>query len=453
MGKEGSLALCRVHLTIPEGSVSLEHWTQRAVDPMAAVALVESGHRLFLHGACAASEVLERALAERAPHLQEVVAYQLHKAGPEPLAAPELEGHIRLIALFCGPGVRQAVADGRADYVPVFLSDIPHHFRSGIWPLDIAFIQLSPPDAHGFCSLGTSVDVARSAVDAARIVIAEINHQMPRTLGSSFVHIDELDAYVITNRPLPEEAVRPLSEVNRAIGTYVAELVADGATIQLGIGAIPAAVCAALGSKKDLGLHTEMFSDGVVDLVEAGVITNRLKTHYPGQCVTSFVCGTRRVYDFVQDNPFVQFLPSDECNDPVEIRRNCLMTAINGAVEVDLTGQVCSDSIGSRIYSGIGGQMDFMRGAALAPGGKAIIALPSTAAGGTISRIVSTLSPGAGVVTTRGHVQFIVTEYGIADLRGRSLRERALLLAAIAHPDHRPALLQALRPLAPLRTI
>lgn len=413
------------------------NWLTGAQTPAEVVSLVQRGHHIFLHGACAASHVLERALAERAVHLHDVVAYQLHKVGPEPLAAPELAGHVRLVALFCGAGVRAAVAEGRADYVPVFLSDIPHHFRTGIWPLDVAVVQLSPPDAHGFCSLGTSVDVARAAVDAARIVIAEINHQMPRTLGAGLVHISELDAFTVTDRPLPEEAPRDLDDVSRAIGQHVADLVPDGATLQLGIGAIPAAVCAALHGKQDLRLYTEMFSDGVVDLFEAGVFSPR----HPA--VTSFVAGTRRLYDFVHDNPLVSFQPADVTNDTAEIRRHGRMTAINCALQVDLTGQVCADSIGHRIYSGIGGQMDFIRGAALAPGGKAVIALPSTALGGRASRIVRELAPGAGVVTTRGHVQFVATEFGVADLRGRSLRERAELLAGIAHPDHRTELLQA----------
>ncbi|MDB5098992.1 MAG: acetyl-CoA hydrolase/transferase [Cyanobacteria bacterium RYN_339] len=409
-------------------------WQQRAVSPAEAVGVVQSGHHVFLHGACATSHVLERALAERAAHLRDVTAYQLHKAGPEPLVAPELEGHVRVVAMFCGPAVRQAVAEGRADYVPVFLSDIPHLFRARTWPLDVAIVQLSPPDVHGYCSLGTSVDVARSAVDTATHVIAEINHQMPRTLGAGMIHISELDAYTVTDRPLPEEPARELDEVSRAIGQHVADLVPDGATLQLGIGAIPAAVCAALHGKHDLRLYTEMFSDAVVDLMEAGAFSRR------HEAVTSFVSGTRRLYDFVHNNPMVLFQPSDVTNDTAEIRRHSRMTAINCALEVDLTGQVCADSIGHRVYSGIGGQMDFIRGAALAPGGKAIIALPSTALGGRVSRIVPELAPGAGVVTTRGHVQFVVTEYGVADLRGRSLRERALLLAEIAHPDHRIAL-------------
>jgi acyl-CoA hydrolase len=411
-------------------------WQRRAVSPLDAVALVQSGHRVFLHGACATSHVLERALAERAVHLRDVTAYQLHKAGPEPLVAPELEGHVRVVAMFCGAGVRQAVAEGRADYVPVFLSDIPHLFANGTWPLDVAIVQLSPPDAHGYCSLGTSVDVARAAVDAARIVIAEINHQMPRTLGAGMIHLSELDAFTVTDRPLAEHPQHALDDVSRAIGQHVADLVPDRATLQLGIGNIPDAVCAALHGKNDLRLWTEMFSDPVVDLMEAGAFA---RDHV---AVTSFVSGTRRLFDFVNDNPIVLFQPSNVTNDTAEIRRQSRMTAINCALEVDLTGQVCADSIGHRIYSGIGGQMDFIRGAALAPGGKAIIALPSTAMGGRVSRIVPELQAGAGVVTTRGHVQFVVTEFGAADLRGKSLRERGLLLAEIAHPDHRPALRQ-----------
>lgn len=422
-----------------------ESWKTKAMSPEEAVRLVKSGHRVFLHGGAASSYPLEAALAKRAKELQDVTVYQLHKEGQELLAQPDLAGHVRIQALFVGAGVREAVNDGRADYVPVFLSDIPHYMREGIFGLDVAIVQLSPPDAHGFCTLGTSVDIARQAVDSATIVIAEINAQMPRTHGSGFVHVSRLDGYIVTDRPLSEHAHRETTDEARAIGRHVTSLVENGATLQMGIGAIPDAVLAELTGKQDLGVHTEMFSDGLVDLVERGVVNNRYKTVHTGLIVTSFVVGSKRVFDFVNDNPSVHFHPSDYTNDTALIRQHERMTAINCALEVDLTGQVCADSIGTRIYSGIGGQMDFIRGAALAPGGRAIIALPSTARGGTLSRIVPTLTPGGGVVTTRGHVQFIVTEHGVADLRGKSLRERAQALLAIAHPDHQADLRAAMQ--------
>lgn len=417
-----------------------EEWKNKALAPEEAVKLVRSGHRVFLHGGCAVSVPLEKALAERAHELEGVVVTQLHKEGAEVLAHPDLQKHVRVQSLFCGAGVRLAVAEGRADYVPVFLSDIPHYIRNGIFPIDVAIVQCSYPDVHGYCSLGTSVDIARQAVDSATIVIAELNHQMPRTHGQGFLHINELDAFIVTDRPVLEHGLREITPEAQAIGRHIAELVVDGATLQMGIGAIPDAVLAALGNKRDLGVHTEMFSDGLIDLLEKGVVNNSRKTTHRGITVTSFVVGSRRVYDYVHDNPRVHFHPSDYTNDTAIIREQHAMTAINCALEVDLTGQVCADSIGTRIYSGIGGQMDFIRGAALAPNGRAIIALPSTAKGGQISRIVPTLTPGGGVVTTRGHVQYLVTEYGVADLRGKSLRDRAEALVAIAHPDHREEL-------------
>jgi acyl-CoA hydrolase len=416
-----------------------------AVTPDEAVALVGSGMHVFLHGGCAVSLPLEAALARRARALEGVVVYQMHKEGPEVLLDPALAGHVRVNALFLGAGARDAVAEGRADFVPVFLSDIPHYMREGVFPIDVAIVQVSPPDAHGWCSLGISVDVARQAVACARIVIAEINAQMPRTLGERGIHLDDLDAFVVTDRPVLMHAPRPLDPVALAIGRHVADLVPDGATLQVGIGAIPDAALAAMAGKRDLGVHTEMFSDGMVDLVDRGVVTNAHKAFEPGRTATSFVIGTRKTYDFVDDNPAVVFHPSDVMNDTHLIRQQPRMTAINCAIEVDLTGQICADSIGTRIYSGIGGQMDFIRGAALSPGGQAIIALPATAKAGTVSRIAPTLAPGAGVVTTRGHVQFVVTEHGVADLRGRNLRERAEALVAIAEPAHREDLRAAAR--------
>ncbi len=412
-------------------------WRARAVDPQAAAALVRSGQRLYLHGDCAASLPLEAAIAARAPSLAGVIAYQVHKDGPEPLADPAVAPHVRIVSLFCGAGIRCAVADGRADYVPVHLSDIPRLIRDRTFPIDLAVVQLSWPDANGWCSLGVSVDSARQAVDSASVVIAELNRQMPRTLGRGAVHLDELDAWIVTDRPLLERLAPALTPEVAAIGALVATLVEDGATLQAGIGGIPNAVLAALKGKQDLGLHTEMFSDAAIDLLEAGVITNRRKTLHQGRTIVAFVAGTRRTYDFVHDNPDVAFHPTDYTNAQEVIVRQHRMTSINAALEVDLTGQVCSDSIGESIYSGFGGQVDFVRAAALAPEGKAILALPATAKGGTVSRIVPVLKPGAGVVTTRAHVQYVVTEFGIADLRGATLRERAERLIAIAHPDHR----------------
>ncbi|HEY9720899.1 MAG TPA: acetyl-CoA hydrolase/transferase C-terminal domain-containing protein [Oscillatoriaceae cyanobacterium] len=427
-------------------------WQARALTPAEAVRLVRSGQHVFLHGGCAAALPLEAALAERARELEGVTVYQMDKEGPEVLADPELAGHVRIRAFFLGAELRRAVAEDRADYLPVFLSDIPRFMRDGVFPIDVAVVQLSPPNAHGYCTLGTSLDVARQAVASARVVIAEINRQMPRTEGDTAVHLDELDAFVVTDRPVIEHRSPAITPEARAIGEQVAALVSDGATLQVGIGAIPDAVLAALHDKQDLGLHTEMFSDGVMTLVRAGVITNRRKALYTGKCVTSFVIGTRALYDFVDDCPDVLFFPSDVTNDTHLIRQHDDMVAINGALQVDWSGQVCADSIGPAIYSGIGGQMDFMRGAALARRGKAVIALPSTACHGTVSRIVPMLSPGAGVVTTRGHVHYVVTEYGTADLRGCTLNERAERLIAIAHPDHRGELraqLAARRHVAP----
>jgi acyl-CoA hydrolase len=415
-------------------------WMWEARSPEEAVRLIESGHRIFLHGGCASSLPLEKALAERARGLSNLQVFQMHKEGPEVLAAPELAPHVHITSMFCGKGVRQAIAEGRADYLPVFLSEIPLLFRQGTLPIDVAIVQVSYPDAHGFCSLGTSVDVARQAFESARIRIAEVNWRMPRTHGDTFVPLERFDAFIVTDRPLCETPPSPQTEVHEAIGRHVAELVADGATLQIGIGAVGDAVVHALRDKRDLGVHTELFTDAMVDLIRSGAVTNRAKSCFPGLTVTSFVTGTRKVYDFVDDNPSVVFWGSDRVNDTALIRQHHRMTAINGAIQVDLTGQVCADSIGHQIYSGIGGQMDFMRGAALAPQGRAIIALPSTAMGGSASRIVATLSPGSGVVTTRGHVQYVVTEHGIADLRGRSIRERAVALMAIAHPDFREEL-------------
>lgn len=414
-------------------------WKSRAVTAADVVASVRSGQRLFVHGACATPAPLLDALCSRAD-LEDVRLYHLHTAGPAPFAARGREREFRSVSLFTGAPLRAAVAEGRADFVPIFLSDIPGLFLSGTVQLDVAIVQLSPPDAHGLCSLGTSCDAAKAAVETARLVIAEINEQMPRTHGNNVVPLERVHAFVATDRPLVEHRVEKETAVEARIGEIVAGLVEDGSTLQMGIGGIPDAVLSRLHGKRDLGIHTEMFSDRVVDLVESGAVTNRHKAVGAGRIVTSFVNGTRRLFDFVHDNPLVAFYPCDWTNDTSIIRKNPKVVAINSALQIDLTGQVCADSIGHRVFSGIGGQMDFIRGAALSRGGKPIIALPSTAAGGKFSRLVVELNPGAGVVTTRGHVHWVVTEYGAVNLHGKSLRERGEALISIAHPDFRAEL-------------
>ena len=415
----------------------------RAVTADEAVARIGSGMRVFIHGAAATPTPLVEALGRRRD-LSGVSLYHLHTNGPAPFADPEHAGRFQSISLFTGAPLRQAIDDGRADFVPIFLSDIPRLFTSRQIPLDAALVQVSPPDRHGYCTLGTSIDAALAAAHAARTIIAEVNERMPRTHGNTLIPVDRIGAFIHTDRPLHEHESRPPSPQEDAIGEHVARLIPDGATLQMGIGAIPDAVLRRLGNKHDLGIHSEMFSDGVVDLVEAGVITNRRKHVHPGRTVTSFVVGTTRLYDFVHDNPFVEFHPCDRTNDTAIIRKNDAVVAINSALEVDLSGQVCADSIGFRIYSGIGGQMDFMRGSALSKGGKPIIALPATAAGGRLSRIVLALKPGSGVVTTRGHVHWVVTEFGAVNLFGLSLRQRGEALISIAYPDFRAELTREL---------
>jgi 4-hydroxybutyrate CoA-transferase len=413
--------------------------TGRECSATDAVAGITSGMRVFIHGAAATPTPLVEALARRLD-LSDVTLYHMHTSGPAPFADPQHAGRFFSVSLFTGEPVRKALDEGRADFIPIFLSDIPRLFATGRIPLDAALLQLSPPDRHGYCTLGTSVDTALAASQSARLLIAEINEQMPRTHGNTLVHIDRLSAYTMTNRPLHEHPRTIPTPVEDAIGEHAAALVPDGATLQMGIGAVPDAVMRRLRNKQHLGVHTEMFSDGVVDLVEAGAITNLRKNVHPGRVVTSFVAGTRRVYDFVNDNAFVEFHPCDRTNDTSLIRKNDNVVAINSALEVDLSGQICADSIGFRIYSGIGGQMDFVRGAALSKGGKPVLALQSTASKGSMSRIVPALKPGSGVVTTRGHVHWVVTEYGAVDLFGKSLRQRAEALISIAHPDFRQEL-------------
>jgi acyl-CoA hydrolase len=418
-------------------------WSARAVSAAGAVAHVPSGARVFVHGGAATPVPLLDALAARSD-VEGVRLYHLHTHGAASCFAREVAGRIRSVSLFVGADARPAVADGRADFMPVFLSDIPQLFASRAIPLDVAIVQLSPPDRHGLMSLGTSVDAARAAVDHATIVIAEINDRMPRTHGNGMVPLGRVHAFIRTNRPLPSSQQQQPTEVERRIGELIAELVEDGATLQTGIGGIPDAVLARLGNHHELGVHTEMFSDGMIPLLEGGVITNRRKAVHPGRSVTSFVVGSQALYDYIDDHPAIEFHGCDRTNDTSLIRKNDKVTAINSAIEVDLTGQVCADSMGSTIWSGIGGQMDFLRGAALSRGGKPIISLPSTAARGTVSRITALLKPGAGVVTTRGHVHWVVTEYGARNLHGLTLRERGEALIAIAHPDMRGELRRAL---------
>ena len=416
-----------------------EIWRSRAVSPADVVSAVKNGSTLFLHGACATPQPLVEALCAR-HDLEGVRLYHLHTTGPAPFAEPGREREFRSVSLFTGAPLRRAVNEGRADFVPIFLSDIPALFMSGRVPLDVAVLQVSPPDRHGMCSLGTSCDAAKAAAESARLVVAEINEQMPRTHGNNVLPFERIHAFIATDRPLAEHHPGPETTVEARIGELVAGLVEDGATLQMGIGGIPDAVLSRLHHKRDLGVHTEMFSDRVVDLVEAGVVTNRAKAVGRDRLVTSFVHGSRRLFDFVHDNPLVSFHPCDWTNDTAVIRKNPRVVAINSALQVDLTGQICADSLGHRIFSGIGGQLDFIRGAALSRGGKPVIALPSTAVGGRVSRIVAQLDPGAGVVTTRGHVHWVVTEFGAVNLHGLTLRERAEALISVAHPDFRAGL-------------
>lgn len=414
-------------------------WATRAVSASDVAGHMKSHSSVFVHGAAATPVPLLDALAARAD-LEGVRLFHLHTGGTASFVAPEVAERLRSVSFFCGPDARAAVAEGRADFMPIFLSDIPALFRSGAVKLDAALLQLSAPDKHGMCTLGTSCDAARAAADTAGIVLAEINRRMPRTNGNTAVRFDSLHAFTVTDRPLHSQRAAEPTATDIAIGEQVAALVEDGATLQMGIGAIPDATLARLGDKHDLGVHTEMFSDGLIPLIEGGVITNRRKKVHPGRTVTSFVNGTSRLFDFVDDNLTIEFHGCDRTNDTALIRKNDRVTAINSALEIDLSGQVCADSIGHRVYSGIGGQMDFIRGAALSPEGRPILALPTTAQGGGTSRIVATLKPGAGVVTTRGHVHWVVTEYGAVNLHGKTLRERGDALIAIAHPDFRSEL-------------
>jgi acyl-CoA hydrolase len=407
-----------------------------------ALKTVKSGDRVYIHPGCAVPLQLVDALARRGD-VHDVEVVHLLTFGKAPHVLPEMQGRFRHNAMFIGANVRDAVNDGRADYTPIFLGEIAQLFRNGAMPIDVALIQVSPPDEHGFCSLGVGVDHTLDAARHARRVLAEVNDQMPRTLGDAFLHVRDIDAVVESSRPLPELQAEPGDEVAQQISRNVANLIDDGATLQAGIGAVPDAVLKLLHDRRALGVHTEMFSDGVVDLVTAGVITGERKTLHPGKIIAGFLLGTKRLFDFAHDNPIIELHPTSYTNDPFVIAQNDRMVAINSAIEVDLTGQVCADSIGRSFYSGFGGQVDFIRGAARSRGGMPIIALPSTARRGTASRIVPELQLGAGVVTTRADVHWVVTEFGAVNLFGLNVRRRARALIDVAHPAFREELERA----------
>jgi 4-hydroxybutyrate CoA-transferase len=417
-----------------------EEYKQKVRPAEEALRCVQSGMRVYIHPGCAEPEVLVDALIRRGPMLRDVEIVHLMTLGNAGYIAPELAPNFRHNAMFIGGNVRQAVNDGRADYTPVFLSEVEGLFESGQMPIDVALIQVSPPDAHGFCSFGVGVDTTLTAARCARFVIAQVNDHMPRTYGDSFIHISQIDVFVETSRPLCELPAVEINDMHRAIASNVAGLIEDGAVLQLGIGGIPDAVLPFLMDRRDLGVHTELVSDNVIPLIEAGVINGERKTFKPRKIILGFLLGTSKLFDFVDNNPIFEFHPSSYTNDPFQIGRNDNMIAINSALQIDMTGQVCSDSIGTYFYSGIGGQVDFLRGASRSKGGKPILALPSTAKDGAISRIVPTLATGAGVVTSRGLIRYIVTEFGVAYLHGKSIRERAKALIDIAHPKFREPL-------------
>ncbi|HNF44178.1 MAG TPA: acetyl-CoA hydrolase/transferase C-terminal domain-containing protein [Ferruginibacter sp.] len=410
------------------------------VTPQEALSIIQSDTRVFIHGSVCTPVFLLHELAKEKDRLRNVELVAITLKGDIELDKPEYAGSFHINSLFVSGPIRNAVAEGRADFIPVFLSDIPDLFKNNILELDTAIVQVSPPDRHGYCSLGVSVDIARAAVDSAKQIIALVNPLMPRTHGDGMIHTDRFTRMVFHESPLPEESyTSKVGETERIIGQHIAGMIEDGSTLQMGIGTIPDAVLSFLGNHKNLGVHTEMLSDGIIDLVEKDVINNKCKCKHPNKTITSFAIGSRRLYDYVNDNSSFNFLDIDYVNNPHVIRQNPKVIAINSAIEVDLTGQVCADSIGELQYSGIGGQMDFMRGAALSVGGKPIIALNSRTNKG-VPRIVPHLKDGAGVVTTRGHVHYVVTEYGIAYLFGKNLRQRAKLLIDIAHPDDREML-------------
>src|SRR5512142_1954483 len=407
-----------------------------------AVQVVKSGDRIFLTGNVSVPQKALGALVECAAHLRDVEICQALTIGPADYVTPGLECHLRVNTLFISQNVRKAVHEGRADFTPVLLSEFPLLFKQGILPVDVAIIHVSVPDEHGFCSLGVEVGLTKSPAESAKVIIAEVNQQMPRTLGDSFIHVSRLNHIIPVNYPIAEmpQSEEGNSEVVEKIAGFIADLIPDGATMQLGIGAIPDAVLKFLHHKKDLGVHSEMFSDGVIDLVNEGVLTNARKTLHQGKIIAGFMLGTRNLYQWADDNPLIEFHRTEYVNDPFVIAQNERMVAINSAIEVDLTGQVCADSIGPKFYSGVGGQLDFIYGASRSKGGVPVIALPSTTTlrdGTLVSRIVTMLKQGAGVVTSRNHVHYIVTEYGVASLYGKNIRQRAQALIRIAHPDFR----------------
>jgi 4-hydroxybutyrate CoA-transferase len=408
--------------------------------PDEALRCVQSGMRVYIQPGCAEPETLVDALIQRAPHVQDVEIVHMMTMGRAPYVAPEMAGHFRHNAVFIGGNVREAINEGRADYTPVYLSEIEELFESGAMPIDVALIEVSPPDSHGFCSFGVGVDTTLTAARLARYVVAQVNDQMPRTYGDSFIHVSKIDAIVESSRPLCAMKRAEITDMQAAIARNVASLIEDGAVIQTGIGGIPDAVLPLLMDRKDLGVHSELVSDGVIPLIDAGVITGARKNFKPRKIILGFALGTENLFNYVDNNPIFEFHPTAYTNDPALIARNDKMVAINSALQVDLTGQVCSDSIGTYFYSGIGGQVDFLRGASRSKGGKPIIALSSTAKNGTISRITPMLAPGAGVVTSRGLIRYVVTEYGVAYLHGKSIRERAQALIEIAHPKFRDEL-------------
>lgn len=422
----------------------MDIFRERTVTPDAAVRAIESGNRVFLTGNCSVPQRVMASFVAYAKNLRDVEVVQVLTIGSADYVAPAMEGHIRVNSLFISDNVRPAINEGRADFTPCFLSEIPLLFRNRNLPLDVALIHVSPPDEHGFCSLGVEVGVTKAAAQSARIVIAEVNPHMPRTLGDAFIHVSKINYVVPVDYELPETPMGDPSPLAQAIAKHIAGLIPDGATLQMGIGGIPDAVLRQLTNHKHLGVHTEMFSDGVIELVERGIVDGELKALHPGKIVAGFLLGTKRLYTFVHDNPIVEMHPTEYVNDPFIISRNSKMVAINSAIEVDLTGQVCSDSIGPRLYSGVGGQVDFIYGASRSAGGIPIIALPSSAnvKGQTISKIVSSIRLGGGVVTTRNHVRYVVTEHGVAELYAKNVRQRARALINIAAPEFREELEQ-----------
>jgi len=420
-------------------------WTDRIISVEDAAGMVKSGQRIFLTGNCSTPQAFLKALVNRYQEVREVQLVQLLGMGPGDYVTEEMAEHIRINSLFIAPNIRKAVNEGLADFTPVFLSEIPKLFRTGRLVLDMAVIQVSPPDKHGWCSYGVEIGVTKSAAESAGMVIAEVNPNMPRTLGDSFIHVDKIHHFVEVDYDLPELSPPPPSEEQNAIASHIAELIPNGATLQLGIGGIPDAVLRQLTNHQNLGVHTELFSDGVMDMIELGVITNAMKSIHPGKVVSGFVLGTKALYDYIHDNPIFELHPTEYVNNPFIISQNFRMVSINSALEVDITGQVCADSIGPKFFSGVGGQLDFVRGAARSEEGMTFIALPSTAKKGQLSRIVPQLKPGAGVVTTRNDVHFIATEFGVVDLWGRNISERVHALVSISHPDFREELLEYAR--------